>query len=189
MKQRCPWCESDPLYIEYHDTEWGTPLHDEQKLFEFLILEGMQAGLSWLTVLKKRSNFRNAFDNFAAEKIVHYSPQRIQALLTNPGIIRNRLKINGVIKNAHGFLAIKHQFKDFDSYIWQFTEGKPIQNAWKTLKQVPATSKQSDQMSKDLKQRGFIFVGSTICYAYMQAVGMVNDHLVPCFRYAELKAL
>lgn len=186
MKQRCGWSESDPLYVEYHDQEWGVPLHEDKKLFEFLILEGMQAGLSWLTVLKKRNNFRQAFDHFDAEKIARYSPKHITKLMNNPGIIRNELKIKAAVKNARAYLDVREQFKNFDNYIWQFTDGKPLQNAWKTLKQVPASTKQSDEMSKALKKRGFTFVGTTICYAYMQAVGMVNDHLVHCFRYREL---
>lgn len=186
MKQRCSWSESDPLYIKYHDEEWGVPLHDDRRLFEFLILEGMQAGLSWLTILKKRNNFCQAFDHFDAEKIARYSSKHIAKLLNNPGIIRNELKIKAAIKNAQAYLKIEEEFKNFDSYIWQFTDSKPLQNAWKTLKQVPASTKQSDQMSKELKKRGFTFVGTTICYAFMQAVGMVNDHLVSCFRYKEL---
>lgn len=186
MKIRCPWAKDDPLYIHYHDEEWGVPLHDDRKLFEMLILEGMQAGLSWLTVLKKRENFRAAFDNFDTEKIARYSANKITKLLQNPGIIRNPLKINAVVKNAKAFLAIQETSGNFDPYIWQFTEGKTVYNAWKNSKSVPASTKQSDQMAKALKQQGFNFVGTTICYAFMQAVGMVNDHLTDCFRYKSL---
>lgn len=184
-KQRCNWCGNDPLYIEYHDKEWGTPLYDDQKLFEFLILEGMQAGLSWITILRKRENFRKAFANFNAEKIVRFSNKKIEQLMQNKDIIRNRLKINAVITNAKAYLSIKEQ-EDFSDYIWQFTDGEPVLNTWKTLKQVPANTKESDAMSKALKKRGFKFVGTTICYAYMQAVGMVNDHMMICFRREQL---
>lgn len=186
MIHRCPWAMQDPLFIHYHDEEWGVPLHDERKLFEMLILEGMQAGLSWLTVLKKRENFRTAFNNFDAEKIARYSEHKVTKLLQNPGIIRNPLKINAVIKNAKGFLALQDSPGGFDQYIWQFTDGKTIQNSWKTIKSVPTSTKESDRMAKDLKKRGFNFVGSTICYAFMQAVGMVNDHVVNCFRHEAL---
>jgi DNA-3-methyladenine glycosylase I len=189
MTVRCPWAQNDPLYIAYHDKEWGMPLHDDQKLFEMLILEGMQAGLSWLTILKKRENFRRAFDNFNAKKIARYSERKIEKLLSNPGIIRNSLKIHAVIKNAKAYLKLKDELGSFDKYLWQFTEGKTIHNSWRTLKQVPASTKQSDLMAKDLKQRGFTFVGTTICYAHMQAIGMVNDHLINCFRYSEIKKM
>jgi DNA-3-methyladenine glycosylase I len=169
--------------MAYHDQEWGRPVHDDKLQFEFLILEGMQAGLSWLTILKRRENFRRAFDNFDANKIAHYSKAKLTKLLNNSSIIRNRLKIEAAVKNAKAFLDIQDEFGSFDKYIWQFVDSKPIKNAWKRQKDVPATSKQSDAMSKALKKRGFAFVGSTICYAHMQAVGMVNDHLVDCFCY------
>jgi DNA-3-methyladenine glycosylase I len=177
----------DPLYIKYHDEEWGVPIHDDRMLFEFLILEGAQAGLSWITILKKRENYRFAFDNFNAEKIACYNKDKIEWLITNEGIIRNKLKINAAVQNAKAFLKVKEEFGTFDNYIWQFTEGKPILNSWKILKQIPLTTKESDVMSKDLKNRGFKFVGSTICYAFMQAVGIVNDHVTDCFRYRELQ--
>ena len=186
-KNRCNWCMVDPLYIKYHDEEWGVPIHDDRMLFEFLILEGAQAGLSWITILKKRENYRFAFDNFNAEKIACYNKDKIEWLITNEGIIRNKLKINAAVQNAKAFLKVKEEFGTFDNYIWQFTEGKPILNSWKILKQIPLTTKESDVMSKDLKNRGFKFVGSTICYAFMQAVGIVNDHVTDCFRYRELQ--
>lgn len=182
---RCQWVTQDPLYIEYHDKEWGVPVYDARKLFEFLILEGVQAGLSWITVLKKRENYRKAFDQFNPEKIARYNTQKINQLLANPGIIRNRLKINAAIINAQAYLAIQEE-TDFVDYLWQFVNGKPIHNHWKTSKQVPAKTAISDAMSKDLKKRGFKFVGSTICYAFMQAVGMVNDHIITCFRYKKM---
>jgi DNA-3-methyladenine glycosylase I len=179
---RCEWAHSE-LMIAYHDTEWGVPVHDDRTLFEFLILEGAQAGLSWETILRKRENYRTAFDNFNALKIARYDNRTIKQLLKNPGIIRNRLKIDAAIKNAEAFLAIRNEFGSFDAYIWQFVKGSPIQNRWKTIKEIPPSSSASDAMSKDLKRRGFKFVGSTICYAFMQAVGMVNDHVLKCFRY------
>jgi DNA-3-methyladenine glycosylase I len=182
-KKRCPWATSDPLYILYHDREWGVPVHDDRKLFEMLILEGAQAGLSWITILKKRENYRQAFDNFDAEKIIGYDRRKIRKLLNNEGIVRNRLKIEAAIRNAEAFLAVRKEFGSFDKYIWQFVGGKPMINRWKTLGEIPAKTAESDAMSKDLKKRGFKFVGSTICYAFMQATGMVNDHLVECFRY------
>jgi DNA-3-methyladenine glycosylase I len=182
---RCPW-PVDELYIDYHDTEWGVPLHDDRALFEFLILEGAQAGLSWHTVLKKRENYRAAFDQFDPEKVARYSPAKIKKLLANPGIIRNRLKIDSAVRNARSFLKVQEEFGSFDSYIWRFVDGKPIINQHRSMKEVPAHTRQSDAMSKDLKQRGFNFIGSTICYAHMQATGMVNDHLVHCFRHGEL---
>jgi DNA-3-methyladenine glycosylase I len=185
-KHRCVWVSEDPLYIAYHDEEWGVPLFDDQKLFEFLILEGMQAGLSWITILKKRENFRGAFDNFDAEKMVRYQPRIINRLLNNPGIIRNRLKIDSAIINAQIYLEIKEQYPSFADYIWNFVDGKPLQNNWKDFTKVPATTAVSDRMAKELKKRGFKFVGSTICYAFMQAVGMVNDHSVDCFRHKEI---
>lgn len=186
MKKRCEWCGTDPLYIKYHDEEWGVPVHDDQKLFEMLILEGAQAGLSWITVLKKRENYRNAFSNFDALKISRYSDKKIAKLLVNPGIIRNKLKVNSTVTNARAFLQIQKEFGSFDKYIWQFVDGKPIINNFTNLKEIPASTEISDRMSKDLKKRGFKFIGSTICYAYMQAVGMVNDHTTNCFRYKEV---
>jgi DNA-3-methyladenine glycosylase I len=183
---RCGWVHDDPLEIVYHDCEWGVPVHDDRQLFEFLILEGAQAGLSWITILRKREAYRTAFDQFNPAKIVHYDQAKIAELLTNPGIVRNRLKVAATITNARAFLAIQEQFGSFDAYIWQFVEGKPIINAWKTLADVPAETAESKAMSKDLRQRGFKFVGSTICYAFMQACGLVNDHTVDCFRYQEL---
>ncbi len=184
MKQRCGWCSSDPLYIVYHDREWGRPVHEERLLFEFLILEGAQAGLSWLTVLKKRENYRKAFDHFDAAKIARYDSRKIKALLGDAGIIRNRLKIASAVGNAKAFLAVQKECGSFDRYIWQFVGGKPVQNHFPHWKALPARTPQSDAMSQDLKKRGFNFVGSTICYAFMQAVGMVNDHTVDCFCYA-----
>ena len=182
---RCPW-PSDELYINYHDKEWGVPVHDDRLLFEYLILEGAQAGLSWHTVLKKRENYRAAFDNFEAEKIARYGDKQIAALLNNPGIIRNRLKIHATIQNAKAFLKVREEFGSFDKYLWGFVDGKPVINHSKSMKEVPPSTQISDRMSKDLLKRGFKFVGSTICYANMQAVGMVNDHLVTCFRHKEL---
>lgn len=179
-KTRCAWVTDDPLYIQYHDTEWGVPIYDNRLLFEFLILEGAQAGLSWLTILKRRDNYRLAFDNFDAKKIIAYDKKKIAQLLENPGIIRNRLKIQSVITNAHAYLAIQKEFNSFSNYIWRFVDGKPIRNYWKTGDKIPTTTVISDAMSKDLKKRGFTFCGSTICYAFMQAVGMVNDHLIDC---------
>jgi DNA-3-methyladenine glycosylase I len=170
----------------YHDTEWGVPVHDDRRLFEFLILEGAQAGLSWETVLKKRATYRKAFDNFDAKKIARYTSGRAKRLLANPGIIRNRLKIRAATKNAAAFLAVQKEFGSFNRYIWQFVGGKPRRNAWRSLKQLPSRTAESDAMSKDLKKRGFTFVGSTICYAFMQAVGMVNDHVVRCGRYRQV---
>jgi DNA-3-methyladenine glycosylase I len=184
---RCGWSADHPLMIEYHDTEWGVPVHDDRKLFEFLVLDAAQAGLSWRTVLLKRENYRNAFDNFDAEKVARYTDKRIEKLLQNPGIIRNRLKVNSAVTNARATLKVRDEFDTFDRYIWQFVGGKPLVNRTKSLKEIVATSKESDAMSKDLKQRGFNFVGSTICYAFMQAAGMVNDHLVTCFRHREVQ--
>jgi len=182
---RCPWAKND-LYIEYHDREWGVPVHDDRLLFEFLILEGAQAGLSWETILKKRSNYREAFDKFDPAIITKYGQKKRHSLLANAGIVRNRLKIEAAIQNAKVFLAVQKEFGTFDDYIWSFVGQEPRQNSRMTMKEVPATTPESDAMSKDLKRRGFKFVGSTICYAFMQAVGMVNDHLVGCFRYGEL---
>lgn len=185
-KIRCPWSGDGPLYKDYHDQEWGVPVFDERVLFEFLILEGVQAGLSWLTVLKKRDNYRACFDNFDPQKIAKYDQKKINALLNNPGIIRNRLKIHAAIINAQAFLKIKKEEGSFADYIWSFVDHKPIQNHWSPHKKHLATSPISDRLSKDLKKRGFKFVGSTICYAFMQAVGMVNDHTTECFRYKQL---
>jgi len=185
MKTRCAWTGEDPLYQKYHDEEWGVPVHDDRKLFEMLILEGAQAGLSWITILHKRENYRKAFSNFDAKKIVKYDQNKIDELLQNPGIIRNKLKINATVTNAKLFLEVQKEFGSFDKYIWQFVSYKQIKNHPKTLKEIPTTTKESDAMSKDLKKRGFKFIGSTICYAFMQAVGMVNEHVVDCFRYSK----
>ena len=183
---RCAWAQGD-LYVAYHDIEWGVPVHDDRKLFEMLILEGAQAGLSWITILKKRENYRRAFDNFDARKISRYDARKIQKLMADTGIVRNRLKIEATIRNAKAFLEVQKEFGTFDAYIWQFVGRKPIQNCRKSLKDVPARTAESDAMSKDLLKRGFKFVGSTICYAFMQAVGMVNDHVEDCFRRSELE--
>ena len=182
---RCPWAKTD-LYVEYHDSEWGMPVHDDRLLFEFLILEGAQAGLSWETILKKRENYRAAFDQFDPAIVAKYGHKKCKSLLTDAGIVRNRLKIEAAIQNANMLLAVQNEFGTFDNYIWGFVDNEPKQNVWKSLMEVPATTPESDTMSKDLKRRGFKFVGSTICYAFMQAVGMVNDHLVGCFRHGEL---
>ena len=186
MKPRCSWAGTDPLYVAYHDREWGVPLHDDRKLFEMLILEGAQAGLSWITILRKREAFREAFDRFDPSKVAGYDQKRIRALLNNPGIIRNRLKIHAAVQNAQAFLNIAEEFGSFDRYLWQFVEGRPLQNRWGRGQDIPARTGESDALSQDLKKRGFKFVGSTICYAFMQAVGMVNDHLTTCFRHAEI---
>ena len=185
-KKRCRWCSNDPLYIAYHDTEWGVPIYDDRLLFEFLILEGMQAGLSWYTVLKKREAFRIAFNHFDAKKIAKYDQRKINLLLGNAGIIRNKLKIHAAVKNAESFLKVKKEWGNFSSYIWHFVNGRPIVNHWKNAGQVPPETDISKAMSKDLKERGFKFVGSTICYAFMQAVGMVNDHTTDCFRHKRM---
>jgi DNA-3-methyladenine glycosylase I len=185
MKQRCSWAR-DELSIAYHDTEWGVPLHDDRALFELLILEGAQAGLSWITILKKRPAYRAAFDGFNARKVSRYDEARIALLLANDGIVRNRLKIRADVQNAQSFLAVQREFGTFDRYIWQFVQGQPLQNRWRRPEQMPAHSEHSDAMSKDLQKRGFKFVGSTICYAFMQATGLVNDHLVSCFRYKQV---
>ncbi|MDV7187707.1 DNA-3-methyladenine glycosylase I [Lutibacter sp. TH_r2] len=185
-KNRCAWCGNDPLYIEYHDVEWGVPVYNDAKLFEFLILETFQAGLSWITILKKRENFRKAFDNFDYKKIVNYREDKFNELINNAGIIRNKLKIRATISNAEAFIKVQKEFGTFSNYIWGFTSGKPIKNKAKTLDEVPATTKLSDKISKDLKKRGFKFVGSTVIYAHMQATGMVNDHVTDCFRYNEV---
>ena len=189
MKKRCGWCGSDPLYVAYHDDEWGVPVHDDRLLFEFLVLVGAQAGLSWLTILKKRENYRKAFQGIACEPIAGYRERDIVRLLNDPGIVRNRLKIEAAIKNAKAVLKIQEEFGSLDVFLWRYVEGQPIHHAWKVLGEVPAQTQLSDQMSKDLKKRGCNFVGSTICYAFMQAVGMVNDHTTDCFRYAEIADL
>ncbi len=189
MLKRCTWATKNDHEMEYHDKEWGVPIHDDRLLFEFLILEGAQAGLSWSTILSKREGYRAAFDNFDAKKIVGYDQDKINELLQNKGIVRNKLKVNSVVTNAKVFLEIQKEYGSFDAYIWSFVEGKPIQNVWKVNSDVPATTVISDKMSKALKKKGFKFVGSTICYAFMQAVGMVNDHTTDCFRYNEVKKL
>jgi DNA-3-methyladenine glycosylase I len=183
---RCPWSGTDPLYVEYHDREWGVPVHDDGKLFEFLVLEGMQAGLSWLTILRKRENFRRAFAGFDAAQIARFDARKVKQLLADPGIIRNKLKILATISNAKAYLAVRKEFGSFDKYLWQFVGGRPRINRRRTIGQVPARTPESDAMSEDLKKRGFKFVGSTICYAHMQATGMVNDHVTSCFRHREL---
>ena len=189
MPKRCTWCGEDPLYVSYHDDEWGVPVRDDATLFEFIILEGAQAGLSWITVLKKREAYRQAFDGFDARKVARYSDKKLDKLLLNPGIIRNRLKVYGARKNARAFLEVQAEKGSFAEYIWDFVEGKPVQNRWKTMADVPATPPVSDALSKDMKRRGFTFVGSTIMYAHMQATGMVNDHTVDCFRHRECRAM
>ncbi|MFC6857956.1 DNA-3-methyladenine glycosylase I [Zunongwangia atlantica] len=188
-KHRCGWCLGDPLYEAYHDEEWGVPVHDEQKLFEFLVLETFQAGLSWITILRKRENFREAFDDFDYKKVAKYSEEKIQELLLNPGIIRNKLKVRSAVTNAQLFMKIQEEFGSFDQYIWSFVDHKPLQNKVENYKNAPATTEISDKLSKDLKKRGFKFVGSTVVYAHMQATGMVNDHEVSCFRYEEVNNL
>jgi DNA-3-methyladenine glycosylase I len=185
----CEWLNKNPLMIEYHDKEWGVPLHDDNKLFEYMILDAFQAGLSWNTIINKRDNFRKAFDNFDPVKISKYGDRKIQSLLNDAGIIRNRLKVNAAVTNAKVFLKVQREFGTFDKYIWQFTGGKTIVNKWKTMKEIPAKTKESDAMSKDLLNKGFKFVGSTICYAFMQAAGMVNDHITTCFRYKEVQKI
>ena len=187
MKTRCGWVTNDPLYLAYHDREWGVPEHNDQKLFELLILEGAQAGLSWLTILRKRENYRQAFAHFAAGKIATFGEKQVAALLANEGIVRNRLKIAATIQNAQAFLAVQKECGSFATYLWQFVGGKPRTNAWQTLREVPTKTTESDAMSKALAKQGFKFVGSTICYAFMQAAGMVNDHTIDCFRYEEIK--
>jgi DNA-3-methyladenine glycosylase I len=182
---RCPWCLGFEQYIRYHDEEWGVPVHDDQKHFEFLILEGAQAGLSWATILRRREGYRTAFLNFDPEKVARFRPAKIEKLLLDPGIIRNKLKVYGAVNNAKRFLEVQEEFGTFDKYIWNFVGNKPVINQWSTLKEVPATTRESDALSKDLIKRGFKFVGSTIMYAHMQACGLVNDHLVDCWRYKE----
>ena len=183
---RCEWCTGTDIEMAYHDHEWGVPLHDDQKLFEFLILEGAQAGLSWVTVLKKRDHYRKVFDQFDPSKVADYSSKKIEQLLLDPGIIRNRLKVSSAVSNARLFLEVQSEFGSFDRYIWQFTEGRSIQNKWRSMSEIPANTAESDAMCKGLKKRGFRFVGTTICYAFMQATGMVNDHTADCYRYSEL---
>lgn len=185
---RCGWAGDDPLYIQYHDEEWGVPIRDDQQLFEFLILEGAQAGLSWITILRKREGYRRAFDGFDAEKIARYDERKLAQLLSDPGIVRNRLKVGAAIGNARAYLDLRQNEGDFSEFIWSFVDGKPKINAWPSMKQVPANTPESDAMSKALKKRGFKFVGTTICYAFMQAAGLVNDHITPCFRHRELLA-
>ncbi len=188
--QRCGWCgDTDQLYIDYHDQEWGVPIYDDRKLFAKLILDGAQAGLSWITILKKRDNYWAAFDQFDAEKIVRYNDEKIAELLENPGIVRNKLKVNSVVKNARGYLDIMEKEGSFSDYVWSFVDGKPVQNKWASMADVPAQTDVSLAMSKALKKRGFSFVGPTIVYAWMQAVGMVNDHVTGCFRYDEVRAM
>ena len=186
---RCGWATADPLYIAYHDREWGTPLHDDRGLFELLILEGAQAGLSWITILRKRESYRAAFDDFAPSKVAGYGKRKLAELLDNPGIIRNRLKTEAAVVNAKAFIEVQRHFGSFDTYIWQFVNHMPVQNSRRGRGDIPSSSKESDATSKDLRKRGFKFVGTTICYAFMQATGMVNDHIVDCFRYVELASL
>ncbi|MDK2918874.1 MAG: DNA-3-methyladenine glycosylase [Candidatus Petromonas sp.] len=186
MLRRCSWPGADEIYIDYHDKEWGVPVHDDRKHFEFIILDGAQAGLSWITILKKRKNYREAFDNFDPEKVAKYDEKKIKELMQNKGIVRNKRKIEAAVYNAKAFLEIQREFGSFDKYIWQFVGGKTIKNSWKSEAEIPTKTPESEAMSKDLKKRGFKFVGPTICYAYMQAAGMVNDHIVDCFRYNEV---
>ena len=188
MRIRCGWVTDDPLYIAYHDQEWGVPVHDDRVLFEFLLLEGAQAGLSWLTILRKRENYRRAFARFDARKIARFDRAKVSRLLADPGIVRNELKVAAAIGNAQAFLKVQEEFGSFDAYIWRFTGGKPKRNAWNSLREIPAKTPESEAMSKDLAKRGFQFVGSTICHAFMQAVGMVSDHTVDCFRFRAVKA-
>lgn len=185
--QRCPWCGNDELYIKYHDEEWGVPVHDDRKHFEFLVLESAQAGLSWITILRKRENYRKAYNNFDPLIVSEYDEKKVEELLGNPGIIRNRRKIEASINNAKRFLEVQKEFKSFDNYIWQFVDYKPLVNSWNSISEIPAKTELSDKISKDLIKRGFKFVGSTIIYSHLQAVGIVNDHIVSCFRYKELK--
>ena len=189
MKNRCQWCTEDPRYIDYHDREWGVPVHDDIRLFEMLVLEGCQAGLSWLTVLRKRENYRKAFGGFRPEVVAKYNPRKVTELLHNPGIIRNRLKIEAALQNARSVLKIQDEHGSLDSFLWGFVGGRPVRNAWKSLKEIPCQTQESDLMSKELKRRGFTFVGTKICYAFMQAVGMVNDHEITCFCYERVRKL
>jgi DNA-3-methyladenine glycosylase I len=188
-RPRCGWCGTDPLYVAYHDEEWGVPSHDEVHLFEMLILEGAQAGLSWSTILKKRGGYRAAFAGFVPDRVARFGARDVQRLLRNEGIVRNRLKIEAAVRNARAFLEVQERFGSFDAYLWRLVSGKPIQNKWRELAQIPARTVQSDALSKDLKRLGFTFVGSTICYAFMQAVGIVNDHVVGCFRHRAVRRL
>jgi DNA-3-methyladenine glycosylase I len=183
MIERCPWCGNDPLYVAYHDNEWGVPCHDDRRLFEFLILEGAQAGLAWITILRKREAYRRAFDDFDPALVARYGDAEVARLLDDPGIVRNRLKIAAAITNAQAFLTVQREFGSFDAYLWRFVDGKPVRNAWRTMAEIPAETTISAAMSRDLKARGFKFVGTTICYALMQAIGMVDDHLVSCHRH------
>ena len=186
---RCPWAAADPLYAAYHDEEWGAPLHDDRRLFEMLVLEGAQAGLSWLTILRRREAYRDAFDRFDPRAVARYGPRDVERLLADGGIVRNRRKIDSAVNNARAFLAVQEEFGSFDRYVWRFVDGRPIQNAWTKLQEVPAQTPVSGALSKDLRSRGFTFVGPTICYAHMQATGMVNDHLVGCFRHRDVRLL
>jgi DNA-3-methyladenine glycosylase I len=188
-KRRCGWCTADPLYTAYHDLEWGVPEHDDRRLFEMLILEGAQAGLSWLTILRKREHYRKAFHGFDADRIARYEARDLARLLSDPGIVRNRLKIEAAVANARAYLKIVKDFGSFDRFLWRYVDNRPVQNGWRSKSEIPSRTEASDRMGKDLKARGFKFVGSTICYALMQAVGMVNDHVVPCFRHLEVKRL
>lgn len=189
MAKRCEWCGTDPLYVAYHDEDWGVPLHGDRQLFEMLVLEGAQAGLSWLTILKKRDGYRKAFDGFDFDKVASYSDSDVGRLLNDAGIVRNRLKVQSAIKNARGVLKVIEDYGSFDAYIWRYVDGQPIQNSWRRMEEIPSKTDLSDTISKDLKKRGFNFVGSTICYAFMQSVGMVNDHTVDCYRYEEVAKL
>ena len=189
MSIRCPWCGDDPLYMDYHDHEWGVPVNDDRRLFEFLILEGAQAGLSWITILRKRESYRKAFDDFDIKKIAAYTEMDIERLLANPGIVRNRLKIRSAVRNAKAALAIQEQYGSLASYLWGFVDGTPLQNRWRSMADIPARTELSDRISKDLKKHGLNFVGSTIVYAFMQAVGMVNDYSLDCFRYQEIQTM
>ncbi|BAL99940.1 MULTISPECIES: DNA-3-methyladenine glycosylase I [Caldilinea] len=184
-RRRCEWAENDPLYLAYHDEEWGVPVHDDRRLFEMLCLEGAQAGLSWLTILRKRAHYRTVFDGFDPAMVARYDEARVAMLLADPGIVRNRLKVEAFIRNARAFLEVQAEFGSFDAYIWRFVDGAPIVNRWRTLQELPAQTPESAAMSKDLRRRGFTFVGPTICYAFMQACGLVNDHLVSCFRHPD----
>ncbi len=186
---RCGWCAADPVYQAYHDSEWGVPTHDDRRLFEMLVLEGAQAGLNWLTILKKREGYRRAFDNFDVEKVARYGLKQVHHLLNDSGIVRNRLKVESAVRNARAFLDVQSEFGSFDAFVWRFVDSTPRQNAWTSLSQIPACTEESDAMSKELKKRGFNFIGSTICYAFMQSVGMVNDHVTDCFRYKQVAQL
>jgi DNA-3-methyladenine glycosylase I len=188
-RRRCGWCGAEPFYVDYHDREWGVPLHDDRALFEFLVLEGAQAGLSWSTILKKRAGYRAAFAGFDPARVARFGARDVRRLLADPGIVRNRLKVQSAVSNARAFLAVQEEFGSFDAYQWRFVDGRPVQNRRRTLREIPARTRQSDAFSKDLRARGFGFVGSTIVYAHMQAVGMVNDHVVRCFRHGEVRRL